>query len=110
MNIKEITEKLKDTIIPREVNKEEFELTEDEKKIVDGEETESKETVISDEIEDIDVVEEAPIRIKTVLVQESETEEEVKKRLSGAVKIAAGVGIVAVAGIAAVIFGSRKRR
>jgi hypothetical protein len=32
MNLRDISDKLKDTIIPREVKKEDFELTESEKK------------------------------------------------------------------------------
>jgi endo-1,4-beta-D-glucanase Y len=64
---------------------------------------------ISDEIEQF---EEQPFRIKTMFVK-SEDEEDVaarKKKLMGAAKVAAGVGIVAAAGLAAFLLGSRKKR
>jgi hypothetical protein len=110
MNLRDISDKLKDTILPREVKKEDFELVDNEKKEIPKEENmEYEQKPISDEIEQF---EEQPFRIKTMFVK-SEDEEDAaakKKKLLGAAKVAVGVGIVAAAGLAAFLLGSKKKR
>jgi hypothetical protein len=110
MNLRDISDKLKDTILPREVKKDDLELADNDKKETAPEENmEHEQKPISDEIEQF---EEQPFRIKTMFVK-SEDEEDVaarKKKLMGAAKVAAGVGIVAAAGLAAFLLGSRKKR
>jgi hypothetical protein len=110
MNLRDISDKLKDTILPGDTKKDDLELTDNEKKVTAPEENmEHEQMPISDEIEQF---EEQPFRIKTMFVK-SEDEEDIavrKKRLMGAAKIAAGVGIVAAAGLTAFLLGSRKKR
>lgn len=108
MNLRDITDKLKDTIIQRDVKKEGLEPDNSEKKeIVEDENMEYEQKPISDEFEQSM---EQPIKIKTVFVKSGEEEEgDKKKKIAGAVKIAAGVGIVA-AGLAAFVLGSRKKK
>jgi hypothetical protein len=110
MNLRDISDKLKDTILPREVKKDDLELADNDKKETAPEENmEYEQKPISDEIEQF---EEQPFRIKTMFVK-SEDEEDVaarKKKLMGAAKVAAGVGIVAAAGLAAFLLASRKKR
>lgn len=110
MNLKDISDKLKDTILPRDVKKEGIEPEEsDKKEIARDENMENEQKPISDEVEQF---EEQPLRIKTMFVK-SEDEEDVaakKKKLMGAAKVAAGVGIVATAGLAAFLLGSKKKR
>jgi hypothetical protein len=109
MNIRDITDKLRETIIPKDVKKEDFELTEQEKKeIVEDEKMEKEQKLISDETE---IIEEQPLRIKTMIVKEEDQQAEFKKKkLAETAKIAAGIGIAAVAGLAVLLLSSRKRR
>lgn len=127
MNIKDITEKLKGTVIPKDVKKEEFELTEEEKKeIAEDENMSEEQKPISDEVETLnepvsepveaEEIKEEPkqeeINIKTMIVTEEdqETEEDKKRKLMGKVKVAAGVALVTAAGIAAYLLKSKKKR
>lgn len=119
MNIKNITDKLKDTMVAKDIKKENYDLTELEEKEI-TEDTNMKEqdkeiakenleedNPISDETE---IIEEQPLRIKTIIVKEEEQQAEVKKKkLSDAAKIVAGVGIAA-AGLAVLLFNSKKRK
>jgi hypothetical protein len=109
MNLKDITDKLKGTIIPKDVKKEDFELTEQEKnEIVEVDDMAKDQNPISDETE---IIEEQPLRIKTMIVkQEDEQKEFKKKKLADAAKIAAGVGVAAVAGLAVILISSRKKK
>ncbi|MBL4935952.1 hypothetical protein JK636_09285 [Clostridium sp. YIM B02515] len=116
MSIKDMAEKIKGTVIPNDVKKEDFEVTEDEKKeITESNKAENEDRPISDEVEDInnneDNQNEEPIKIKTMFVKEEDqkTEETSKDKIKGAAKIAAGVGI-AVIGLAAVILKSKRKR
>jgi hypothetical protein len=110
MNLKDISDKLKDTILPRDEKKEGLELKDSEKKeTTKCEHMENEQKPISDEVEQF---EEQPLRIKTMFVK-SEDEADIaakKKKLMGAAKVAAGIGIVAAAGLAAFLLGSRKKR
>jgi hypothetical protein len=88
--------------IPKDIKKEDFELTENQKRQID------EESVVE--------VCEAPqqqdaFKIKTILVKEEDqkTEEEKKINLKASIKIIAGIGLAA-AGLAAVLLRSKKRR
>jgi len=121
VSIKDMAEKIKGTVIPKDVKKEDFEVTEDEKKeITENNVPENEDKPISDEVEDIvedannvseDNQNEEPIKIKTMFVkaEDENTPETAKDKIKGAAKIAAGVGIAAI-GLAAVLLRSKKRR
>jgi hypothetical protein len=110
MNFRNITDKLKDTIIPKEDKKEELETTQNDKNVTAKDDImEYEQKPISDEIE---FYQEQPMKIKTVFVKSEDEEDEDNKKIKtiGAVKIAVGVGIAAAAGIAAFLLSSRKKR
>lgn len=106
MNIKDITEKLKNAV-------------EEKEETLKEEETKEETKPISDEVEDIpeasedskETEEKDDIKIKTVLVKEEEQEvpEDRKNKIKDVVKIAAGVGIAAI-GIAALFFKSKNKK
>ena len=114
MNIKDIGSKLKETMIPKDVRKEEFELTDNERKeIVEEADMNSEQRPISDEVEDMEEpVQQKPMKIKTILVKSEDQEDEgtTKEKVKNTLKVVAGVGAIAVAGIAAVLLSSRKKR
>lgn len=109
MKLRDITDKLKETIIPKDVKEEDFQLSEQEKKeIVEDENMEQDQKIISDETE---IIEEQPLRIRTMIVKEEDQQAEFKKKkLAEAVKIAAGVGVAAAAGLAVLLLSSRKKK
>lgn len=116
-----MAEKIKGTVIPKDVKKEDFEVTEDEKKeIIENNVSENEDKPISDEVEDVvedinngseENKNEEPMKIKTMFVKEEDqkTEETAKDKIKGAAKIAAGVGIAAI-GLAAVLLRTKRKR
>jgi hypothetical protein len=112
MSIRDIKEKLMGITIPKEVKKEDFELTDSEKKIMEDKHMDNEPKIISDEVEDMNAsapLEAEEIKIKTVFVKEEDKESYSKRKLMNAAKIAAGVGVAAV-GIAALLLGMKKKR
>jgi hypothetical protein len=110
MNFKDITGKLKDSVLSQKDKNEDIEPLEKEEEVIDeAENMENEQKPLSDEVEQY---EEQPLRIKTILVKSEDEEKKAqdKKKLIGAAKVAAGVGLVAAAGLAAFLLGSRKRK
>jgi hypothetical protein len=116
MNIKDITDKLMGIKIPKDIKKEDFELTEVEKKHIEEENImEEIQKPISDEVEleeEIKIEEQEPIKIKTVFVKDEDQvdEEASKRKLKETLKVVAGVSLVLAAGVAAVLLKSKKKR
>lgn len=115
MKVRDITDKIKDIVIPKNVKKEDFELTESEKKKITEDNTMTEEQKpISYEIEtdaskdDVNNDNEE-IKIRTIIVTEEDNEKENKTMMSTAIKLVVGVGIAA-AGLAAILLNSRKRK
>lgn len=113
MNIKDITEKLKNAAVEKE-GREEINLNEDnekeETKPISDEVPENAETVETPETPE-ETEEKDSVKLKTVIVkeEEQEAEEDNKKKIKDIVKIAAGVGVAAI-GIAALFFKSKNKK
>lgn len=96
-------DKLKHAFIPNEDKKEDIDSTEDDS-------MEYEQRPISDEVEQLDG---EPIKIKTMLVKSQEEdvkESETSRNMKTIVKVAAGVGLAAAAGIATLLLLSRKKK
>jgi nucleoside phosphorylase len=115
MKVRDITDKIKDIVIPRDVKKEDFELTESEKKEITEDNTMTEDQkAISDETE-VDIAnnkvnnDDEEIKIRTIIVTEEDNEKENKTMMSTAIKLVVGASIAA-AGLAAIFLNSRKRK
>lgn len=115
MKIRDITDKIKGIVASKDGKIEEVVLPEDEKnKFVEDIEMTEEDKVISDETEVEDVVngdirKDEPIKIRTIITTEEDSHKDTSDKLKNAVKVAAGIGVLAV-GIAAVAFKSKRRR
>jgi hypothetical protein len=115
MKVRDITDKIKGIVISKATEKEDFELPQDEEnKIVEEIKMTEEKKAISDETESDDTFTEViskdePIKIRTIITTEEDFQKDTTDKLKNAVKVAAGIGVLAV-GIAAIAFKSKRRR
>lgn len=113
MKVKDITDKLKGIVIPKDAKQEDSEINESEKKDITEEDIMTEEEKVVSNETDIPANENnndnEEIKIRTIIVTEEDNGKESKGMLLTAGKIAVGVGIAA-ASLVAIFLSSKKRR